>query len=97
MVEAATAPDRGRTQRIRTVAYWFFTLLVAYKMVAGALWAVLQLEFAIANQRHLGYPPYLLNILGAWDAFGRCACRARSASRIRAAPRCSGAPARVTA
>src|SRR5262249_4594986 len=33
---------RDRAYRIRIVAYWFFTLLVAYEMVAGALWALLQ-------------------------------------------------------
>src|SRR5262249_23169694 len=70
MVESATAAQRGRAQRIRTVAYWFFTVLVAYEMVAGALWAVIQLDFAMANLRHLGYPPYVNKILGAWDAFG---------------------------
>jgi hypothetical protein len=52
------------------VAYWFFTALVAYEMVAGALWAVLQLEYPRANLARLGYPHYLLDILGVWDSLG---------------------------
>src|SRR5215469_9244573 len=66
----SATPDRSRTQRIRTVAYWFFTLLVAYEMMAGALWAALQLEYPLANLTHLGYPHYLLKIFGVCDAFG---------------------------
>ena len=62
--------DRSRTQRIRTVAYWFFTLLVAYEMVAGVLWAALQLEYPLANLTHLGYPHYLLKIFGVCDGLG---------------------------
>jgi hypothetical protein len=62
--------DRSRSQPIRTVSYWFFTLLVAYEMVAGFLWAVLQLEYPLANLTHLGYPHYLLKIFGVCDALG---------------------------
>jgi len=65
--------DRDRAYRIRIVAYWIFTLLVAYEMVAGALWALLQLEYPRANLTHLGYPHYLLTILGAWDVLGAVA------------------------
>jgi len=59
---SASAP--GRHQRIRTIAYWTFTLIVAGEMVAGSIWDLLRIEYVRAVLTHLGYPLYLLFILG---------------------------------
>ncbi len=69
MVELAApgASNQGRTYRIPIVAYWITTLLVAQKMVAGSVWAFPRLEYVRVNLTHLGYPLYLLNILGFWE------------------------------
>jgi hypothetical protein len=64
---APGASDQGRTYRIPIVAYWVTTLLVAQEMVAGSVWAFLRLEYVRVNLTHLGYPLYLLNILGFWE------------------------------
>src|SRR5262249_55597493 len=57
----------GMRDRIRVAAYWIVTLAVAQENLAGAIWAYLHLEFITANLKHLGYPPYFLNIIGFWQ------------------------------
>jgi hypothetical protein len=42
------------------------TLIVANEMVAGALWDLLQIEYVRVVMTHLGYPLYVLYIIGAW-------------------------------
>jgi hypothetical protein len=61
---AATNEDRYR--RIRTVAYWTFTGIIAAEMVAGSMWDLLRIEYVRVVMMHLGYPLYLLSILGVW-------------------------------
>ena len=51
---------------IRIVSYWVFTGLVAFEMVAGSLWDVLRIEYVRVVLTHLGYPLYLLFIIGSW-------------------------------
>lgn len=57
---------RGGPSRGRTVGYWTFTLIVSWEMVAGSQWDLLRIEYVRAVFSHLGYPLYLLSILGAW-------------------------------
>jgi DoxX-like family len=52
--------------RMRTIAYWFFTIAIAYEMVAGAFWDLLQLDFTRVMMGRLGYPSYLPYITGVW-------------------------------
>jgi DoxX-like family len=57
---------RGSAYWIRTIAYWFFTLLVAYEMVAGGFWDLLRIGYVRAVLAHLGYPMLLLFVMGVW-------------------------------
>jgi DoxX-like family len=50
----------------RTIAYWIFTVIVAGEMIAGAMWDLLRIEYVRVVLTHLGYPLYLLFILGIW-------------------------------
>jgi hypothetical protein len=52
--------------RTRIVTYWIFTLIVALEMVAGAMWDLLQIGYVQGVMTHLGYPHYLLYIIGIW-------------------------------
>jgi DoxX-like protein len=61
--EQAAAPQT-RGQWARTVAYWVFTLLVAFELAAGGLWDLLQIDYVRVVLTHLGYPLYLLYIIG---------------------------------
>jgi hypothetical protein len=57
----------GKSLRsIRTIAYWTFTFLVAFEMVAGGIWDLLRIEYVRVVLAHLGYPMYLLTIIGVW-------------------------------
>src|SRR5262249_50201296 len=53
--------------RIRIVAYWVVTLLVAYELVASAIGVLVGTEYVTANLTHLGYPLYFQKILGIFD------------------------------
>lgn len=61
-----TAPTRPSEHRIRTIGYWICTAIVAWEMVAGSLWDLGRIEFVRGVFTHLGYPHYLLLIIGAW-------------------------------
>jgi DoxX-like family len=52
--------------RWRDIAYWGTTSVVAYEMVAGSMWDLLRIEYVRVVLAHLGYPLYLLLILGVW-------------------------------
>jgi hypothetical protein len=51
---------------IRIISYWFFTLTIAFEMVAGSMGDLLQIEEFRGVLTDLGYPHYLLLILGFW-------------------------------
>jgi uncharacterized membrane protein YphA (DoxX/SURF4 family) len=63
---SSTAAGAGRKYWIRTIAYWTFTLIAAWEMVAGSMWDVLRIEYVRAVMTHLGYPLYFLFIIGVW-------------------------------
>jgi hypothetical protein len=57
-------PTQDRRAVIRLIAYWLFTVFVAFELAAGALWDLLHIEYVRVALAHLGYPLYLLLILG---------------------------------
>jgi hypothetical protein len=60
-----SSPQSG-VYRVRIIAYWVFTLLVVYEMTAGGIWDLLRIEYVRVVLAHLGYPMYLLTIIGVW-------------------------------
>ena len=52
--------------RVRSVGYWLFTLVIAWEMAAGSIWDLERIEFVRGVFTHLGYPFYLLTIIGIW-------------------------------
>ena len=59
-------PKAAKATVLRTIAYWTFTAIAAAEMVAGSMWDLLGTEYVRAVLTHLGYPLYLLFVLGAW-------------------------------
>ncbi|HUA98507.1 MAG TPA: DoxX family protein [Terracidiphilus sp.] len=57
---------QNRMEWSRTIAYWIFTMFVAFEMAAGAIWDLLRIEYVRVVLARLGYPMYLLVILGVW-------------------------------
>jgi uncharacterized membrane protein YphA (DoxX/SURF4 family) len=52
--------------RSRTIAYWVTTGLLALECVVGGVMGALRLPPFIGIMEHLGYPAYLMTILGVW-------------------------------
>ncbi len=65
-VSGAAAAPRQRLYWIRTIAYWTSTLIIAWEMIAGSMWDLLQIEYVRVIFAHLGYPLYVLTIIGLW-------------------------------
>jgi len=61
--EGDDAP-RTRLQWSRAIGYWVLTTTVAFEMAAGGVWDLLRIEFVRISLTRLGYPLYLLYILG---------------------------------
>jgi hypothetical protein len=64
------AGRQGRWVLARSILYWFFTVVVAFELAAGALWDLLRIEYVRVVMGHLGYPLYVLIILGVWRVPG---------------------------
>jgi hypothetical protein len=56
----------GKARRIKTIAYWLFTGIVALETAVGAQWDLSRNDFVKQVFTHLGYPLYLLTIIGIW-------------------------------
>ncbi len=52
--------------KARTIAYWAFTSIVVFEMAAGGIWDLLRIEYVRVILSQLGYPMYLLTIMGIW-------------------------------
>ena len=61
--EGDPAPQ-NRAAWARLIAYRLLTIVVAFEMAAGALWDLLHIEYVRVVLTHLGYPLYLLYIIG---------------------------------
>jgi hypothetical protein len=59
-----------RGYSIRAIVFWFFTAILAQELLAGSMWALLRTPFDREQLTHLGYPLYMLFILGAWKLGG---------------------------
>ncbi|MCC7341783.1 MAG: DoxX family protein [Bryobacterales bacterium] len=54
----------------RSTSYWVATVPFCLLMVVAGILSVMQTEPALGAMRHLGYPEYLLPLLGAWNLLG---------------------------
>jgi hypothetical protein len=55
---------------LRIVGFWFCTLIIAQELLAGSMWALFRIPFDREQLAHLGYPLYMLSVLGAWKLGG---------------------------
>ena len=69
--------------RSRLIAYWTTTLLVAAEMALGGVWDLLHTQYVRTIMDHLGYPRYLLTILGVWKLLGTVAMLGPRFPRLR--------------
>lgn len=52
------------------IIYWIATVWLALGMVSSGLVQLMKQEDSVASFQHLGYPQYLLTILGIWKILG---------------------------
>jgi hypothetical protein len=50
----------------RTFAYWATTAITVFMLLSGGLAYLLRADFAVAGVTALGYPTYVVTILGIW-------------------------------
>ena len=48
------------------IIYWIATVWLSLGLLSGGIFQLLQMDDAVKNFTHLGYPLYLLSILGIW-------------------------------
>jgi hypothetical protein len=80
---ATLSPSRWNWSRIRTIAFWFTTFVVAFELTAGSVWNLLQIEWIRVQLSHLGYPDSYTYISGAWQAGGAAVIMAPRLSRLK--------------
>ncbi|HEY3807690.1 MAG TPA: DoxX family protein [Kofleriaceae bacterium] len=56
--------------RSKAIVYWLTTSTVALVLVSGGIASVLRLSENVAGMASLGYPAYMLSILGVWKLLG---------------------------
>jgi hypothetical protein len=75
---------RKETQmKFRTAGYWTTTTLIALAFLSGGVVYLAGVEAAAAGLAQLGYPPYLISILGVWKVLGALAILAPRLPRLK--------------
>ena len=69
--------------KARIVGYWITTVLVATELAVGGIWDVLQTDQVRVVVGQLGYPAYLLTIMGTWKLAGAVALLIPGFSRVK--------------
>jgi uncharacterized membrane protein YphA (DoxX/SURF4 family) len=57
-------------KKSKTIAFWTTTALIALTMLSGGVAQLMRTPANVEGMVHLGYPPYLLTILGVWKVLG---------------------------
>lgn len=57
---------RPATPLIRSIGYWIATALIVFETGLGAEWDLARIQLVRDVLNHLGYPLYLLTIIGLW-------------------------------
>ncbi|MGH9589894.1 MAG: DoxX family protein [Terracidiphilus sp.] len=58
--------ERLGTARSRIIGYWIITGLLVAEMLMGGIWDVARTRHVVEVVTQLGYPAYILTILGVW-------------------------------
>lgn len=57
-------------QKSKKIAFWIVTGLLSFGMLLGGTAQLLRAKFNVDGIVHLGYPEYMLTILGTWKILG---------------------------
>ena len=67
----------------KTIAYWVTTGVLVFNLLAGGLAELAQLQGNAEGMRLLGYPLYMMTILGVWKVLGSIALLAPGWVRLK--------------
>ncbi len=67
----------------KKVAYWLTTGLTALALLGSGVGKLMQAEPLVQSMEHLGYPTYILTLLGFWMVAGAIALLTPGAARIK--------------
>lgn len=59
-----------QSQKRNKIIYWIFTLWMSLGMVSTAIVQLMKNKDELANFTNLGYPSYLMTIIGVWKILG---------------------------
>lgn len=65
MRDSDTNGGKGRT-RAALIGYWLVTGLLTAELLTGGTWDVVRTRHVVEVVTRLGYPAYILTILGVW-------------------------------
>lgn len=60
----------NRSEKRTKIIYWVFTLWMALGMVSTAIVQLMKNKDELTNFTNLGYPAYLMTIIGVWKLLG---------------------------
>jgi|SRR5581483_2829093 len=69
--------------KLKTAAYWITTTLLCLELLAGGAADIAHAWGTLDAMRRLGYPPYILPILGVWKVLGAIALFAPGFPRLK--------------
>ncbi|MDP9959783.1 DoxX family protein [Chryseobacterium lathyri] len=61
---------QNKSQKRNRVIYWIFTIWMALGMVSTAIVQLMKNKDELENFTNLGYPTYLMMIIGVWKILG---------------------------
>lgn len=61
---------QNKSQKRNKIIYWIFTLWMALGMISTAIVQLMKNKDELANFINLGYPAYLMTIIGVWKILG---------------------------
>jgi uncharacterized membrane protein YphA (DoxX/SURF4 family) len=62
--------ETQKSQKRNKIIYWIFTLWMSLGMVSTAIVQLMKSKDELTNFTNLGYPAYLMTIIGVWKIFG---------------------------
>ncbi|HTV20564.1 MAG TPA: DoxX family protein, partial [Polyangiaceae bacterium] len=54
----------------KRIAYWLTTILICLALISGGIGELLKPPAAVQGMARLGYPAYVMTILGVWKLLG---------------------------
>lgn len=62
--------NQTKIEKAKLVGYWITTGLLAFGMLSGGIAQLTGAQWNAEGMIHLGYPVYVMTILGAWKILG---------------------------